>query len=106
MPNNYHFKLQCDDHAANLAAENINRSFKSVARRITKTSLWDKVSSKSILEKADLCTLNKMVASQTALMDPLGRNLFPNRSIIRPTRSFVTIIYIIDGSPRLVLSHF
>ena len=35
---------------------------------ITKTSLRDKVSSKSILEKA-------------------GRNFFPNRSIIRPTRS-------------------
>ena len=53
------------------------------------------MSSKSILEKAGLRTLNEMVASQTALMvrksnkarDPLGRNLFSNRSIMRPTRS-------------------
>ena len=40
-----------DDRAANLAnlaAENINRSFKSVAQTITKTSLRDKVSQKSI----------------------------------------------------------
>ena len=85
MPTNYYFKLQCDDCAANLAAENINCSFKSVAHTITKTSLRDKVSSKSILEKADLCTLNKMVALQTDLMvwnshkakDPISGNLFP-----------------------------
>ena len=50
---------------------------------------------KSVLEKAGLCTLNEMVALQTALMvwksnkarDPLGINLFHNRSIVRPTRS-------------------
>ena len=89
------FKIAHDDRAANLATENINRSIKSVARTITKTSLSDKVSTKSVLEKAGLRTLNEMVASQTALMvwksykakDPLGRNLFPNRTIIRPTRS-------------------
>jgi hypothetical protein len=89
------FKLAHDDRAANLATENINRSIKSVARTITKTALSDKVSSKSILEKAGLRTLNEMVASQTALMvwkskkakDPLGRNLFPDRSIMRHTRS-------------------
>ena len=84
-----------DDCAANLATENINRLFELVAHTITKTSLRDKVSSKYILEKAGLRTLNEMVASQTALMVwksnkakyPLGRNLYPNRSIIRPTRS-------------------
>ena len=89
------FKIVYDDRAANLATENINRSIKSVARTITKTSLSDKVSSKSVLEKAGLRTLNEMVASQTALMvwksnkakDPLGRNLFPKRSIMRATRS-------------------
>jgi hypothetical protein len=89
------FKIAHDDRAANLATENINRSIKSVARTITKTSLSDKVSTKSVLEKAGLRTLNEMVASQTALMvwksnkakDPLGRNLFPVRTIIRPTRS-------------------
>jgi hypothetical protein len=89
------FKIAHDDRAANLATENINRSIKSVARTITKTRLSDKVSTKSVLEKAGLRTLNEMVASQTALMvwksykakDPLGRNLFPNRTIIRPTRS-------------------
>ena len=89
-----HFKLAHDDRAANLATENINRSIKSVARTITKTALSDKVSSKSILEKAGLRTLNEMVASQTALMvwkskkakDPLGRKLFPVRSIMRHTR--------------------
>ena len=61
----------------------------------TKTALSDKVSSKSVLEKAGLRPLNEMVASQTALMvwkskkanDPLGRNLFPIRSIRRQTRS-------------------
>ena len=46
------FKLAYDDRAANLATENINRSIKSVARTITKTALNDKVSSKSVLEKA------------------------------------------------------
>jgi hypothetical protein len=89
------FKLTYDDRAANLATENINRSIKSVARTITKTALSDKVSSKSVLEKAGLRPLNEMVASQTALMvwkskkakDPLGRNLFPIRSIKRQTRS-------------------
>ena len=89
------FKIVYDDRAANLATENINRSIKSVARTITKTSLSDKVSSKSVLEKAGLRPLNEMVASQTALMvwksnkakDPLGRKLFPKRSIIRATRS-------------------
>ena len=89
------FKLAHDDRAANLATENINRSIKSVARTITRTALSDKVSSKSILEKAGLRTLNEMVASQTALMvwkskkakDPLGRKLFPVRSIMRHTRS-------------------
>ena len=89
------FKIAYDDRAANLATENINRSIKSVARTITKTALSDKVSSKLVLEKAGLRTLNEMVASQTALMvwksnkarDPLGRNLFPERSIMRPTRS-------------------
>ena len=89
------FKIAYDDRAANLATENINRSIKSVARTITKTSLSDKVSSKSVLEKAGLRTLNEMVASQTALMvwksnkarDPLGKILFPKRSIMRPTRS-------------------
>ena len=62
---------------------------------ITKTSLSDKVSSNLVLEKAGLRPLNEMVASQTALMvwksnkakDPLGRHLFPKRSIMRPTRS-------------------
>ena len=62
------FKLAYDDRAANLATENINRSIKSVARTITKTALNDKVSSKSVLEKAGLRPLNEMVASQTALM--------------------------------------
>ena len=89
------FKLAYDDRAANLATENINRSIKSVARTITKTALNDKVSSKSVLEKAGLRPLNEMVASQTALMvwkskkanDPLGRKLFPIRSIRRQTRS-------------------
>ena len=89
------FKIVYDDRAANLATENINQSIKSVARTITKTSLSDKVSSKSVLEKAGLRPLNEMVASQTALMvwksnkarDPLGRKLFPKRSIIRATRS-------------------
>ena len=89
------FKIVYDDRAANLATENINRSIKSVARTITKTSLSDKVSSKSVLEKAGLRTLNEMVASQTALMvwksnkakDLLGRTLFPERSIMRATRS-------------------
>ena len=89
------FKLAHDDRAANLATENINRSIKSVARTITRTALSDKVPSKSILEKAGLRTLNEMVASQTALMvwkskkakDPLGRKLFPVRSIMRHTRS-------------------
>ena len=87
--------LAYDDRAANLATENINRSIKSVARTITKTSLSDKVSSKSVLEKAGLRPLNEMVASQSAVMvwkskkakDPLARCLFPSRSIIRPTRS-------------------
>ena len=63
--------------------------------QITKTALSDKVSSTSVLEKAGLWPLNEMVASQTALMvwksnkakDPLGRFLFPKRSIMRPTRS-------------------
>jgi hypothetical protein len=89
------FKIAQDDCAANLATENINRSIKSVARTITKTSLSDKVSSKSVLEKAGLRTLNEMVASQTAFMvwksykakDCLGRTLFPKRSISRTTRS-------------------
>ena len=89
------FKLAYDNRAANLATENINRSIKSVARTITKTALNDKVSSKSVLEKAGLRALNEMVASQTALMvwkskkanDPLVRNLFPIRSIRRQTRS-------------------
>ena len=54
-----------DDRAANLATENINRSIKLVAWPITKTSLSDKVSSKPVLEKAGLWTLNEMVASQT-----------------------------------------
>ena len=89
------FKIAHDDRAANLATENINRSIKSVARTITRTALSDKVPSKSILEKAGLRTLNEMVASQTALMvwkskkakDPLGRKLFPVRSIMRHTRS-------------------
>ena len=89
------FKIAHDDRAANLATENINRSIKSVARTITKTSLSDKVSSKSVLEKAGLRTLNEMVASQTAFMvwksykakDPLGRTLFPERTISRTTRS-------------------
>ena len=89
------FKIAYDDRAANLATENINRSIKSVARTITKTSLSDKVSSKSVLEKAGLRPLNEMVASQSAVMvwkskkakDPLVRCLFPSRSIIRPTRS-------------------
>ena len=89
------FKMAYDDRAANLATENINRSVKSVARTITKTSLSDKVSSKSTLEKAGLRNLNEMVASQTAVMvwksnkarDPLGKILFPKRSIMRPTRS-------------------
>ena len=89
------FKIAYDDRAANLATENINRSIKSVARTITKTSLSDKVSSKSVLEKAGLRPLNEMVASQSAVMvwkskkakDPLARCLFPSRSIIRPTRS-------------------
>ena len=89
------FKIAHDDRAANLATETINRSIKSVARTITKTSLSDKVSSKSVLEKAGLRTLNEMVASQTAFMvwksykakDCLGRTLFPKRSIQRTTRS-------------------
>ena len=89
------FKLAHDDRAANLATEKINRSIKSVAWTITKISLSDKVSSKSVLEKAGLRTLNEMVASQTALMvwkskkakDPLSRKLFPDRSIMRHTRS-------------------
>ena len=89
------FKIAHDDRAANLATENINRSIKSVAQTITKTSLSDKVSSKSVLEKAGLRTLNEMVASQTAFMvwksykakDCLGRTLFPKRSISRTTRS-------------------
>ena len=47
------FIIAYDDRAANLATENINWSIKSVARTtITKTSLSDKVSSKSVLEKA------------------------------------------------------
>ena len=65
-----------------------------VARTIPKTSLRDKVSSKSILEKAGLRTLNKMLAFQTFVMvwmsnkakNPVGRNLFTNKSIIRTTR--------------------
>jgi len=89
------FKIAHDDRAANLATENINHSIRSVARSITKTSLSDKVSSKSVLEKAGLRTLNEMVASQTAFMvwksykakDCLGRTLFPKRSIQRTTRS-------------------
>ena len=88
-------RIDHEDCAANLATENINRSIKSVARTITRTALSDKVSSKSILEKAGLRTLNEMVASQTAFMvrkskkakDPLGRKLFPVRSIMRHTRS-------------------
>ena len=60
------FKLAYDDRAANLATENINRSIKLVARTITKTTLSDKVSSKSVLEKAGLRPLNETVASQTA----------------------------------------
>ena len=59
---------------------------------ILQTSVRDNVSSKTIKEKAGLCTLNEMVVSQTSLTvwksnkakDPFGRNLFP---IIRPTRS-------------------
>ena len=74
-------QLAYDDHAANLGTENINWSIKLVAR---KTALSDKVSSKSVLEKAGLQTLNEMFASQTALMvwkskktkDPLGRTFF------------------------------
>ena len=89
------FKIAYDDRAANLATENINRSIKYVAQTITKTSLSDKVSSNLVLEKAGLRTLNEMVASQTALMvwksnkakDPLGKHLFPKRSIMRPTSS-------------------
>ena len=90
------FKLAYDDHAANLGTENINWSIKSVAR---KTALSDKVSSKSVLEKAGLQTLNEMFASQTALMvwkskktkDPLGRTFFPSRSIRRQTRSINSV---------------
>ena len=90
------FKLAYDDHAANLGTENINWSIKLVAR---KTALSDKVSSKSVLEKAGLQTLNEMFASQTALMvwkskktkDPLGRTFFPSRSIRRQTRSINSV---------------
>ena len=90
------FKLAYDNHAANLGTENINWSIKLVAR---KTALSDKVSSKSVLEKAGLQTLNEMFASQTALMvwkskktkDPLGRTFFPSRSIRRQTRSINSV---------------
>ena len=93
------FKIAYDDRAANLATENINRSIKSVARTITKTALSDNVLSKLVLEKAGLRTLNEMVASQTALMvwksnkarDPLGKILFPERTIMRPTRSINSV---------------
>ena len=105
------FKIAYDDRAANLATENINRSIKSVARTITKTALSDKVSSKSVLEKAGLRPLNEMVASQTALMvwksnktkDPLGKYLFPKRSIMRPTRSinYVKAIQPVPGNNTL-----
>ena len=62
-------------------------SIKLVAQTITKTSLWDKVSSKYILQKDGLCTLNKMFSYQTnKAKDLVGRNLFPNRSIIRTNR--------------------
>ena len=67
----------------------------SKSARVTKTALSDKVPSKVVLAKAGLRPLNEMVASQAALMvwkskkaqDPLGRNLFPCRSIVRQTRS-------------------
>ena len=105
------FKIAYDDRAANLATENINRSIKSVARTITKTALSDKVSSKSVLEKAGLRPLNEMVASQTALMvwksnktkDPLGKYLFPKRSIMRPTRSinYVKAVQPVPGNNTL-----
>ena len=63
--------------------------------RITKTSLKDMISTKCILEKAGLRNLNEMVASQTAVTvwksqkakDPLGKRLFPERTISRSTRS-------------------
>ena len=74
-----------------LSTENINWSIKLGAQTITKTNLRDKVSSKSILKKASLRTLNKMFASQTVVMvwksnKAIARNFFPNRSIIRTTR--------------------
>ena len=79
----------------NVTSQTEPRLIKSVAQTITKTALSDKVSSKSVLEKAGLRPLNEMVASQSAVMvwkskkakDPLARCLFPSRSIIRPTRS-------------------
>ena len=60
-----------------------------------RTSLKDIVSTNSILVKVGFYNLNEMVASQTAVMvwksqkarDPLGTRLFPNRTILRTTRS-------------------
>ena len=64
-----------------------------------------------MLEKAGLRPLNEMVASQTALMvwksnktkDPLGKYLFPKRSIMRPTRSinYVKAIQPVPGNNTL-----
>ena len=89
------FKIAADDQAANLATEKINRSIKSVARTITKTSLKDMVSSDLVLQKAGMRNLNEIVASNAALMvwkskkkmDPLGTALFPVKSSTRPIRS-------------------
>ena len=88
------FKIAYDDRASNLAREKINRAIKSAARTITKTSLKDMVSSEKVLQKSGLRSLNEIVASTSVVMvwkakkqmNPLGKLLFPERNILRPTR--------------------
>ena len=88
----YKIQLECtpnyketQNKGSSTIIERINMSIKSAARTITGTKLSDKVSSKYVLNKAGLKSLNEMVASASAIlvwkskhfMDPLGKHLFP-----------------------------
>ena len=69
--------------------EQINMAVKSAARTITRTRLSDKIPSKSVLNKAGLRNVDKMMALASAVMvwksklswDPLGKCLFPAQNI-------------------------
>ena len=62
------FRIDQGDKRAVKITEKISYALKSTGGTITRTRLTDKMRSETVLQKADLCGLNEMVATPSAMM--------------------------------------